>query len=119
MHVISTEAADPDQGECSNIGDTNSQGQDSRANKIIVDRCHSVITFHGSQNSLDVNGALPVDSAKVAQATARAPLGGLVAKIRFCLKKKFGKNINLAVGLQGKLLSQCTLYTWFDSRVFQ
>ena len=42
--VISTEAADPDQGECSNTGDTNSQGQDSRANKIIVDCCHGVIT---------------------------------------------------------------------------
>ena len=44
MLVISTEAADPDQGECSNTGDTNSQGQDSRANKIIVDCCHGVIT---------------------------------------------------------------------------
>ena len=32
--VIYTQAADPDQGECSNTSDANSLGQDSRANKI-------------------------------------------------------------------------------------
>ena len=46
--------ADPDQGECSNTGDTNSLGQDSRANKIIVDCCHGVITSHSSQNRTEV-----------------------------------------------------------------
>ena len=42
--AISTQAADHDQGEYSNTGDTNSPGQDSRANKILVNCCQGVIT---------------------------------------------------------------------------